>query len=137
MVKMAEKGARRGPKKKAHIKTEETTSATSVKTYQQGIDAEKPKMTGYSKRFGTSVRSLQADFKKHSKDLSAAALEMREEGTKKMNEKINNQIKENKEAVAKIEAGVKFLISEVNKKKKDFQTYAQGPFTDYIKAFWG
>lgn len=32
---------------------------------------------------------------------------------------------------------VKFFISEVDKKKRDFKSYAHGTFKDYIKAFWG
>lgn len=135
------------PKKKIKEKT-------SVKSYQQGTDVEKQEMGTYSKRFGTTVRSLQADFKRHQKEIKEAAANMREEGAKEMGNKINkfkgeikvatkamdnkvdkfngdvkNQINENKEAVSRIGAGAKFLISEINKKEKDFRSYG--------KAFWG
>ena len=50
-------------------------------------------------------------------------------GVNKLNVETKNQIKENKEAVAKMNRGVKFLNSEVLHKQKDFQ--------DYTKAFWG
>lgn len=151
--------SRKIPKKKLKAKPE---TKSSVKSYKQGIEAEKQKMSSYSKKFGTTVRSLQADFKKHQKELKEAALNMREEGAKNMGDKINkfkgeiktatksmkdkvnkfnqevkNQISENKEAVARIEKGVKFFLSEINKMERDFRAYARGPFTEYIKAFWG
>ncbi len=117
---------------------------SSVKSYQQGIDLEKQKMNLYIKKTGTSVRSLQEEFRKHSKEMKGAAKNMLEEGSKNMNAKvgrfrgeIKNQIKENKEAAAHMESGVRFFLGEINKKKKDFQAYAQGPLTDYIRAFWG
>lgn len=134
----------------------------SVKSYQQDIEAEKQHMSSYSKRFATTVRSLQANFRQHNKELKEAALKMREDGAKHMKAKINkfkgeiktsgkamdenvdkfkqdikDQVKENKEAVSHIEKNVKYLLSEINKKKNDFQAYAKGPFQDYIKAFWG
>ncbi|MEK6808561.1 MAG: hypothetical protein AABY14_02650, partial [Nanoarchaeota archaeon] len=63
---------------------------------------------------------------------------------KRMSEKIvkfkseaKDQIKENKESVARIGNSVKFLVAEINKKKRDFKAYAKGTFTDYIKAFLG
>lgn len=142
---MAKEGIKEVPKKKT--KTEEKTS---VKSYQQGIDVEKQEMTGYSKKFGTTVRSLQADFKRHQKEIKEAAVNMREEGAEEMSNKINkfkgeirvatkamdnkvdkfnadikNQIKENKEAVSRIGGSAKFLVSEINKKEKDFRSYAK------------
>src|SRR3989344_937687 len=86
---------------------------SSVKTYQQGIDTEKQKMGAYTKKMGSSVKSLQGEFKKEIKD----------------------QIKENKEAIANIGNGVQFFLGETNKKKKDFRAYARGPFNGYIKLF--
>ncbi len=143
--------------KKAKSKAE---AKTSVKSYQKGINTETQKMTTYSKKFGTTVKSLQHDFKKHAKDIKEAASKMRKDkhmddrinefkgelktaskhmGSKvhKLNNDIKDQVKENKEASVRIENSVKLLLSEVNKKKKDFQAYARGPFNDYIKAFWG
>jgi len=141
-------------KKKVPKKKVKTEGKKSVKSLQQGIETEKQNMGAYSKRFGTTVKSLQANFKSHTKALKEAALNMREEGEKKMKGKINkfngeikaatkkmndgvdkfkgeikDQIKENKGAVAKIEGGVKFLLSEINKTKNDFKSYS--------KAFWG
>ena len=117
---------------------------SSVKSYQIGIDTEKQKMGAYSKKFRTTVRSLQADWKSHAKDLKVAALQMREDGIKNMTQKVHkykrdikDQITENKEAVARIESSVKFFQSEINKKMKDFRAYARGPFQGYIRAFWG
>lgn len=128
-------------KKKAKAKTE---AGTSVKSYQQGIDGEKQKMGAYSKKFGTTVKSLQADFKIHAKDMKNAALQIREDGIKQMSQKVHkykgdikDQIVENKEAVARIGNSVKLFQSEVRKKDHDFQAYARGPFQGYIKAFWG
>lgn len=159
MIKMAEQGVKEAPKKKAKVKAE---AKSSVKSYERGIEVEKQNMGAYSKKFGATVRSLQADFKSHQKELKEAALKMHEEGKKKMNSKINqfkgemkaaaklmndkvnkfnsdvkSQISENKEAVSRIEKGTKFLLSEINKKKREFKAYAHGPFRDYIKAFWG
>ena len=153
-------------KTKSKIKAKKTKSKikakSSVKSYQQEIDTEKQKMGAYSKNMGKSVKSLQGEFKKHSKEMQEAGRNMIAEGNKNMNAKVNqfegeikvaskamsdgikrlhtnikNQMKENKETVSRIENGVKFFCSEVNKKKKDFQAYAQGTFPPYIKAFWG
>ena len=124
---------------------------SSVKTFQQGIDAEKQMMSAYAKKMGSSVRflqaevkHLQAEFKKHGKEMKEAGKNMIAEGNRNMDSKvgkfkgeIRNQIKENKEAIANIGNGVQFFIGEVNKKKKDFRAYARGPFNSYIKAFWG
>lgn len=139
-----------------------TEAKSSVKTYQQDIDAEKQKMGAYSNKFKTTVRSLQSNFKKHARDIKVAALQMREDGVKHMSNKINKfkgelkiagkimddkvrkfnhevkgQMQENREAVAHMADNVKFFQSEINKKKKEFQSYAHGPFNSYIKAFWG
>lgn len=125
-------------------KAESKLLKTSVKSYQQGIDTEKQKMGAYSDKFKTTVRSLQANFKKHAKDMKNAALQMREDGIKQMSQKVHkykgeikDQIVENKESVARMDDNVKFFQSEINKKRKDFQAYARGPFQGYIKAFWG
>lgn len=136
---------RKSKKAKAKAGIERTTSVkTSVKSYQQGIESEKQKTSTYSKEFEAGVKSLQADITKHSKDIKNAALKMREEGTEHMGKKvakfgkeIEDQITENREATPHMADNVKYFISEIDKKKNDFQSYVQGPFTDYIKAFWG
>ncbi len=117
---------------------------TSVKSYQQNIDTEKQKMGTYSKKFGATVRSLQANWKKYEKDMKESATKMREEGMRNMTLKVNRfkgdikaQIAENKGAVSRISDGIKLFQSEIKKEKKDFQAYARGPFQEYIKAFWG
>ncbi len=110
---------------------------TSVKLYQQNTELEKQKMKTYARKMKTDVKSLQADFKKHAKDMNAAAAKMLEDGRKNMSQKvgkfnheIKEQIRENKEATARMADNVKFF-------HKDFRAYARGPFQGYIKAFWG
>jgi len=132
---------RKSKKAKANARIERTTS---VKTYQQGIGSEKQKTSTYSKEFEAGVKSLQSDITKHSKDIKNTALKMREEGIEHMGKKvakfgkeIEDQITENREATSYMANNVKYFISEIDKKKKDFQSYVQGPFTNYIKAFWG
>ena len=109
----------------------------NVRSYQQDINVEKQKMGAYSKKFGSTVRSLQADFKKHGKEMKEAASNMREEGIKNMSAKvgkfkgeIQDQIKENKQAVAHMVSNIKYFLGEINKKKKDFRSYAK-------VSFWG
>ena len=121
-----------GNKKKA----ETIALKTSVKSYQGDIDAEKQKMGDYAKKMGSSVRSLQKEFKGHAKDMQEAAAKMNEEGATRMRGKVNkfkaeirDQMKENKGAAARLGNGVKLLLSQVNQTKKDFQTYSQ--------VFWG
>ncbi|OIO62677.1 hypothetical protein AUJ69_02400 [Candidatus Woesearchaeota archaeon CG1_02_47_18] len=121
----------------AKKKAEPKKAGTSVKSYKQDIDVEKQKMGAYSKEFGTTVRSLQAGFKKHAKDMNAAALKIREDGIKNMSQKVGKFKYEIKEATTRMADNVKFIQCEINKKKKDFQAYARGPFQGYIKAFWG
>ncbi len=121
-----------------------TESGTSVSSYQQGINTEKQKIGAYAKRMGTSVKSLQGEFKKHGKEMHEAGRNMIAEGNKKMAGKITRykgeiraQIKENDEAISRMGNGVKFFQSEVNKMKKDFHAYQRGAFQAYINAFWG
>ncbi len=121
-----------------------TEYETSVKSYQEGVNPEKQKMGAYTKKMRTNVRSLQAEFKKHAREMKEAGKNMIAEGNANMNSKvgkfrgeIKNQIKENKEAVTHLGNGVQFFFGEVNKKKKDFRAYSRGPFNGYIKAFWG
>lgn len=94
---------------------------TSVKSYQRGIDVEKQKMEGYSKKFGTSVEKYRGDIKAQIKKLGTSVEKYRKD--------IKDQIKENKEAVSHMADNVAFFLSEIEKKKKDFQSYAG--------AFWG
>ena len=140
------------PKKKEKVKT---SGKMTVRSYQQDYNVEKQKMGDYSKKFGSTVKSLKADFKKHEKDVKEAASNMRKEGAKKMGNKINqfkgeiktatksmndkvnkfkgdieDQIKENKQAVAHIASNIKYFLGEINKKKKDFRSYAK-------VSFWG
>jgi len=126
-------------------------SKTSVKSYHQGIEAEKQEMKAYSDKMASNVRSMQGnvkslrnEHKKFSKDLNAAASSMREEGIKNMSKKttafkkeIRDQVKEHKEAIAHMKDTVRYFTNEISRKKKDFQAYVRGPFTGYIKAFWG
>ena len=100
-------------------------------------------MGAYTKKMGSSVKSLQGgvkslqgEFKKHGKEMREAGRAMIAEGNRNMSAKvgkfmseIKDQIKENKEAIANIGNGVQFFLGEINKKKKDFRSYAQ--------AFWG
>lgn len=125
-------------------KAKQAVAKTSVKSYNEGINLEKQKMGTYAKKMGTNVKSLQGEFKKHSKEIKEAGKNMLADGNKKMSAKIEkfngeikNQIRENKESIANMGNGVKLFISDVNKKKKDFQAYSRGPFNGYIKAFWG
>lgn len=122
----------------------ETESETSVKSYQQSINSEKQRMGAYAKKMGTSVKSLQGEFKKHSKEVKEAGRNMIGEGIRNMKNKvgkfnndIQDQIKENKASVSRMGDNIKYFLSEINKKKKDFKAYASGPFKNYIKAFWG
>lgn len=119
-------------------------SSTSVNSYRQDVNEEKRKMGAYTKKMGTSVKSLQAGYKKHGQEMRDAGRNMIAEGNENMNAKvgkfrgeIKDQIKENKAAIAHLGNGVRFFLGEVNKKKKDFQAYARGSFNSYIKAFWG
>ena len=116
---MAKEESKEGSKKKAKVEKE---GKTSVSSYKKGIEVEKQKMT-------TSVKSLQGDFKKFAKDIKEKGKAMIEEGIKHMGGIIKAQVKENKEAVSHMEGNVKFLLGEINKKKKDFQAYSS--------AFWG
>lgn len=147
-----------GKKKSA----ERSVLKTSVRSYEEGVCVEKQRMGDYTKKMASSVKSLQGEFKRHSKEIKEAGKTMNVEGKKKMNAKvekftgemktaskqiasgvrklnndIKDQVQENKEAVSRIGGSIKLLLSEVNKKKKDFQAYARGPFNGYIKAFWG
>ncbi len=124
-------------KKKTKAKPEAKESKTSVRTYKEGIELEGQKMTAYSKKFGSSVKSLQADIKKHSKDISAAAKNLREEGIKNMSNKIEKFKKDIQNATEHMADNIKYFTSEINKQKKDFKNYAQGPFKEYIKNFQG
>ncbi len=123
--------------KEVHKKKAKAEGKMTVKSYQQDINLEKQRMASYSKKFGSTVRSLQSDFKKNAKEMENAASNMREEGIRNMRSKvakfkgeIQDQIKENKTAVSHIASNVKFFLSEINKKKKDFKTYAK-------VSFWG
>ncbi len=133
---MAEK---ENPKKK-----EEAKQRTSVRSYKEGVELEKQKMNTYSKKFVGGVKLLKGEFKKHSKDMKEAAQNLRAEGIKNMSEKvgrfkkdIQEQVKENKDAVVHMEDNIKYFTSEINKEKKGFRSYAQGPFKEYIKNFQG
>ncbi len=123
---MAEEEIKMEEKKKAKAEPLEKAGTlelkTSVKSYQGGINAEKQKM-------GSSIRSLQNQFKAHSKDLYAAALKMKEEGITEMSGKIRDQIKENKGSLTRMRSGVNLFLSEINHVKRDFHAY--------VGAFWG
>ncbi len=128
-------------KKKTSLKE---NIGTSVKSYQEGIDTEKQKMNVYAKKMASSVKSLQNDFKKHAKDMNAAALALREAGMQNMNTKVTKfkgeiraQVRENKEAIANIGNSVNYFVSQINGKKRDFSSYAKGEFQNWIKSFWG
>ncbi|MDP2950846.1 MAG: hypothetical protein Q8N55_00525 [bacterium] len=133
---MAEQTNEEASKKKAKAKPKEEVSKTSIKSYKEGVELEKQKMDAYAKKFGSSVTSLQADIRKHSKDISAAAEDMRTEGIKNMSNKIGKFKKDIQSHKKELEAAaehmadnVKYFISEINKKKKEFK--------EYIKNFQG
>lgn len=116
----------------------------SVKDFQNEIRTEEKKMHEYGKNFNTTVKGLENDWKKHGKQLKEAATQMRNQGINKMKEKVKgfnneilNQKKENKAAVSRMKGDVDLFLSEIDGKRKDFESYAKGPFASYIKAFWG
>ena len=126
----------------------------SVKDFQNEIRAEEIKMQKYGKNFNTTVKGLENDWKEHGKSLKKAATQMRNQGINKMKEKvgefnneisahknkfdvgvkmlnngISNQKKENRAAVSRMKGDVGLLISEIDGKRKDFESYN--------KSFWG
>ena len=134
----------------------------TVKSLKNEIRAKEQEMQKYGENFNTTVKGLENDWKKHGKQLKEAATEMRNQGIHKMKEKVSefnketlahknmfdanvkklnnnilNQKKENKTAVSRMNGDVGLIISEINGKRKDFESYAKGPFAGYIKAFWG
>ena len=142
----------------------------SVREFQNEIRAEEKKMQKYGQNFNTTVKGLENNWKEHGKSVKKAAIQMRNQGINKMKEKVRgfsneilNQKKENKAAISRMKGDVdlfvseidgkrkdfesyakgpftkdiNFLISEADKKKKEFREYIKGPFADYIKAFWG
>lgn len=111
--------------------------ATSVKSYQRGINAEKQRMADASRKFEANVKSLGAEFKRYSKDITAGALLMREEGAREMKAKVGKfqydikaKIRADKESALRFKGNVQHL-------SREFQSYAKGPFADYVKAFLG
>ena len=104
------------PKKKAKAEGKMT-----VKSYQQGINVEKQKMGAYSKKFGHTVNQFKGEIKTATKKMN--------DGVDKLKGDIEDQIKENKTAVAHIASNIKYFLGEINKKKKDFKSYAV--------SFWG
>ncbi len=116
----------------------------TVKSLKNEIRAKEGEMQKYGQNFNTTVKGLENDWKKHSKDLKEAAMKMRNQGINKMKEKIRefnneilNQKKENRAAISHMKGDVGLFVSEIDGKRKDFQSYAKGPFAGYIKAFWG
>jgi len=123
----------------------------SVKEFQNEIRAEENKMQDYAKKQETAVRHLCGDIRTlknswngYGKGLKEAATQMRNQGINKMKEKVRgfnneilNQKKENKAAISRIKGDVNLFVSEIDGKRKDFESYAKGPFAGYIKAFWG
>lgn len=101
---MAEDEIKMEEKKKAKAEPLEKAGTlklkTSVKTYLGGIEAEKQRMSGYTKK-------MQNEFKRHSKEMKEAGRNMIEEGNMKMS------------------SSVKLFLSEINRVKKDFQAYTR------------
>ena len=111
--------------------------STSVRSYQRGINVEKQRMADASRKFGADVKSLEAGFKRSSKDITAGALLMREEGAREMKAKVGKfqndikaKIRADKESVSRFRDNVQHL-------SKDFQSYAKGTVAEYVKAFRG
>jgi len=107
------------------------------------LNQKKENKAAISKMKG-SVNSLKNDWKEHGKSLKKAATQMRNQGINRMREKvrgfnneISNQKKENRAAISRMKGDVGLFVSEIDGKRKDFQSYARGPFQSYIKAFWG
>ncbi len=139
VINIKQKDAKEVPSKRAEVE-----KRTSVKSYQQGFDVEKQKMSAYSKKFEEDMKLLQSNTKALQLKFKTAGLAMREAGIKRMSEKvqkfnkdIKHQVEENKKAVAHMADSIKFFNSEIKNKKSKFQSYADGPFSNYIKAFWG
>ena len=135
---------------------------STVKSLKDDCRAKKEEMQKYGQNFNTTVKSLKNNWKAHGKNLKVAAKQMRNQGINKMKEKVSdfnneisahknkfnagvkklnngilNQKKENQAAISRMKGDVGLFLSEVEGKRKDFQSYAQGPFQSYIKAFWG
>lgn len=147
---MAETKEESKPKEEKVAKTEKPKFevkkplATSVKSYQRGVNAEKQRMAESSRKFGANVKALGAEFKRSSKDITAGALLMREDGAREMKAKVGRfqndvkaKIRADKESVSRFRGDVQRLSKEVRSLSREFQSYAKGPVADYVKAFWG
>ena len=125
-----------------------------VKSLKNDCRAKEQEMQKYGQNFNTTVNSLKNNWKENGKSLKKAATQMRNQGINKMKEKVSefnneisthknkfnasvkkfnneilNQKKENKTAVSHMKGNVNLFISEINGKRKDFESYN--------KAFWG
>ncbi|MDP3027718.1 MAG: hypothetical protein Q8N63_08490 [Nanoarchaeota archaeon] len=134
----------------------------TVKSLKNEIRAKEQEMQKYGENFNMTVKGLENDWKKHGKQLNEAAVEMRNQGinkmkgkvrefnneisahknkfnagVKKLNNEILNQKKENHTAISRMKGDVGLFVSAIDGKRKDFESYAKGPFAGYIKAFWG
>ena len=128
------------------------------KMIREGVDNMKEKVGNYNNeilnqkkeneaaisKMKGSVNNLKNNWKEHGKSLKKAAMQMRNQGINRMKEKVRgfnneilNQKKENQAAISHMKGDVNLFVSEIDGKRKDFQSYAQGPFQSYIKAFWG
>jgi len=130
----------------------------AIQMRNQGINRMREKVRGFNNEISNqkkenevaisktkeSVNNLKNNWKAHGKSLKKAAIQMRNQGINRMREKvrgfnneISNQKKENRVAVSRMKGDVGLFVSEIDGKRKDFQSYARGPFQSYIKAFWG
>ena len=121
-----------------------TRMKEKVGNYNNEILNQKKKNEAAISKMKGSVNNLKNNWKKHGKELNEAAIQMRNQGINKMKEKvkgfnneISNQKKENKAAISRMKGDVNLFISEIDGKRKDFESYAKGPFAGYIKSFWG
>ncbi|MDP2926096.1 MAG: hypothetical protein Q8N99_07000 [Nanoarchaeota archaeon] len=123
----------------------------TVKSLKSDCRAKEGEMQEYAKKQATAVKHLCGEIKTlknswdgYGKDLKEAATEMRNQGINKMkgkvrefNKEILNQKKENQVSISRMKGDVGLFVSEIEGKRKDFESYAKGPFAGYIKAFWG
>jgi len=135
---------------------------TTVQSLKNDCRTKKQEMQEYGKKFDTAAKGLKNNWKQYGKNLKESAKQIRNQGINRMREKvsefnneisvhknkfdagvknlntgISNQKKENRAAMSRMKGDVGLLVSGIDGKRKDFESYAKGPFAGYIKSFWG
>jgi len=111
--------------------------------FKKAIDAQAKSNAEATTKFNSGAREIRSSMDKASKDFQKAGKEIREDGFKRLQSGlkefsmgVNSQVRENRDAAAKIGSGAAQLQADIRSFQGDIQRFQEQDLKGYVRNFY-